>query len=522
MLLSGAAAGTAGADVYARQPSIDAVHYEIAIELGDGSDAVSCITRVHVLAREDGMRSLWLDLDEMTVDAVTLAGRPLAFQHRDGRLSIELDRPYARHEIAVVEVRHHGSPVKGLLIGRNAHGRPVTFAENWPDRARYWFPSIDHPSDKATLELSVTAPERHDVVGPGRLVETRSLLDGRRLTRWSQGVAIPTYCMVFGAAEFSIRSAGEALGVPLSVYAYPKDAEIAARRFRRAALTVRYMSETVGPYPYEKLAQVESTTRIGGMENASAIFYAEPGFQKPLVTESPMAHEIAHQWFGDSVTPADWDHIWVSEGFATYFDALFYEHLEGVAALRRRMADAAIKLKEYHRKRQAPIVDPGVTDPSQKLNPLSYEKGAWVLHMLRRRLGDDVFFAGIRRYYSLYAGGTATTEDFQRVMESASETSLATFFRHWLYQVGWPELDLSWRFDARRREVEITVEQTQASDPFETPVELVFHGPDVREPRTVQVSGRRQTVTVPLPFRPTRVEIDPDGWLLHSATVRAR
>jgi aminopeptidase N len=185
------------------------------------------------------------------------------------------------------------------------------------------------------------------------------------------------------------------------------------------------------------------------------------------------------------------------------------------------MAGAAAKVKEFHRKRPAPVVDPDLTDPSQKLNPFNYEKGAWVLHMLRRQLGDEMFFAGIRRYYALYAGGVATTEDFQRVMESASGVSLAQFVRQWLYQPGWPDLRVSWRFDAKRAAADVTVEQTQAGL-FETPVDLLFHGGERQEQRTLRVSGRRETVVVPLRFRPTRLEIDPEGWLLHSATVIAR
>ncbi|PYV09569.1 MAG: hypothetical protein DMG07_22935 [Acidobacteria bacterium] len=227
------------ADTYLRQEAVDVLHYDIAVELEGRLDALAGTVRLDVRMRRDGVSAMRLDLADMKVESVRVGRTARPFTHRDGRLEFDFDRPYKKGEIAAVEVRYSGHPKdKGMLIGTNRHGRPVWFAENWPDHARYWFPSIDHPSDKATVDLSVTAPEKYDVVGPGRLVESRSLLDGRRLTRWSESVPIPTYCMVLGAAEFS-RLAGSFGTIPLAVYAYPPDAGAAARKFARTGLGVR-------------------------------------------------------------------------------------------------------------------------------------------------------------------------------------------------------------------------------------------------------------------------------------------
>src|SRR5437867_5034132 len=265
-------AAAASADTYLRQEAVDVLHYDIAVELEGRLDALAGTVRLDVRMRRDGVSAMRLDLADMKVESVRVGGTARSFTHREGRLEFDFDRPYKKGEIAAVEVRYSGHPKdKGMLIGTNRHGRPVWFAENWPDHARYWFPSIDHPSDKATVDLSVTAPEKYDVVGPGRLVEARSLLDGRRLTRWSESVPIPTYCMVLGAAEFS-QLAGSFGAIPLAVYAYPQDAAAAARKLARTGLALDFFSRRIGPYPYEKLAQVESTTHIGGMENSSAIF----------------------------------------------------------------------------------------------------------------------------------------------------------------------------------------------------------------------------------------------------------
>jgi aminopeptidase N len=508
------------ADYYRRQPALDVIHYEIAVELSDESDAISGTTRVHVRMRQDGIDGMWLDLEEMRVNSLKVGGVDRSFTQHDGRISFELDRRYLREETAVVEIKYHGRPnAAGLLIGKNRHGRRVYFAENWPDKAHFWFPSIDHPSDKATVDFFVTAPEKYDVVANGRLVETRLLNAGRKLTRWSEGVPIPTYCMVIGVAEFSVTHAGNASTVPLMVYAYPQDAAAASRMFAQSNSILRFFSTLIGPFPYEKLAQVESTTRIGGMENASAIFYQEREFQRTGASERLVSHEIAHQWFGNSITQADWNHLWLSEGFATYFANLFQEHLQGLGSLKGTMAQAAEAIKRYHGTRPVALIDPELTEPAKKLNALNYQKGAWILHMLRGILGDATFFKGIRRYYSLYAERNVSTEDFQRAMESESGISLTGFFRQWCYQPGWPVYEIAWRWDAGAGEVEMTFHQAQTTGLFDMPVQIVLGAGDRREARKVRISAQDQTVRLKLSERPSTLEIDPDGWLLKSVTL---
>ncbi len=442
-------------DGYVRQGGVDALHYEIAVELGEATEGISGTTRVQLLVRQDGLARVWLDFAGMTVDSVLAGGAEAKYARADDRLTVELDPAPRRGEIVMVEVRYHGRPAgRGLLIGRNGLGRRVWFAENWPDRAHSWFPCIDHPSDKATADILVTADQRYDVVAPGSFVETRSLLDGRRMTHWSESAAIPTYCMVFGAAEFSVRNAGTFSGIPISWYAYPPDAAVAARRFDRARLALEFLADRIGPFPYEKLAHVEATTRLGGMENAGAIFYAESSFRTGTSSEGLVPHETAHQWFGDSVTEADWDHLWLSEGFATYFEALFLAQLGGEDELKRFMSEAAEAVMSYHKDHPIPIVGPEPRDLMRKLNALNYQKGAWVLHMLRKVIGDEAFFQGIRTYYNLYAGKSVLSEEFQRVMEAASGKPLAGFFRQWLYQPGWPEYRVSWTWDEAAGAVE--------------------------------------------------------------------
>ena len=318
----------AAADSYPRQP-LDVLHYDVSVSFVPAL-AYEGHTRVDVRLLAEGLTEIALDFDGPHVDRVSVHGERLAFRHEGGRLLVDLGRPRRGVRSSRSWWSTTGAPDgKGLRSGRNAHGHTTVFADNWPENARHWIPSIDHPSDKATVDFTVTAEDRYDVVAPGRLVETRSLHDGRRSTRWSQGVPIPTYCMVIGLAEFQVTHMGAADGVPISAWVFPEDAPLAARKLARSALVLERFSDLVAPFPFEKLAHVQSSTAWGATEYASAVFYSEKHFQGEGASDGVVAHELAHQWWGDSVTPADWDDLWLSEGFATYFHGLFLEGLGG-------------------------------------------------------------------------------------------------------------------------------------------------------------------------------------------------
>lgn len=515
-ILWAVAAGSA--DTYLRQPAVDIVHYDIAVELSDASDSIHGTTKIHAQMREDGVSGMRLDFAGMHVDGVEIRGIPQKFSLLGGRLSLAFGRQYARGETAIVTVRYHGKPERGLLIGANKYGRRVFFAENWPDSAHYWFPCIDHPSDKATARTTVTAPPKYDVVSNGTMVQTALLPDGRKRTRWDERKPIPTYSIVIGVAEFVIARQPRVNGVPLTWYAYREDAAAAARGFAGTASALAYMSAQIGPYSFEKLAQVQATARFGGMENAGAIFYSESLFQGKSAAEAPLAHEIAHQWFGDSVTPSDWDHLWLSEGFATYFEALFAERLEGPETLKQTMAGHAMNLRLTQLAQSRPVIDPAQTDLMQKLNPVNYQKGAWILHMLRGLMGDANFFRGIRRYYSLYAGGNASSEDFQKVMEAVGGMPLDTFFKQWLHQPGWPEYTLSWHWDQNAGEAAIVVHQRQTNG-FDMPVDIAFETEGGREVRTLRIFDPKHVFRIPLQSKPVSIRLDPDGWLLKDVSM---
>ena len=465
-------------------------HFRIVVD--------SSITAAATVTWRGGGDTLVLDLVGMTVDSV---GGGVPFTRDSTTLRIAAG---ARRSVTVY---YHGRPSDGLIIRDNARGRPSWFGDNWPNRARFWLPTVDHPSDKARVTWDVVAPPGYRVV-----------------TNATGTSAIPTYCMVIGVAPMTVSTHRAASGrIPIEVWAYPEDSAFAdSVPFRRATEMVEIMERLVGRYSYERLAHVQSSTRYGGMENSSAIFYAENGYVRRRMGEGVVRHETAHQWFGDAVTERDWHHVWLSEGFATYFDAVLAQQLDGDSAYRRVMAGSRAS---YMRSEAVsrPIIDTTITDPNRLLNANSYQKGGWVLRMLRQEVGDSAFFRGVRSYYRRWKDSTALSADFQREIERAAGRRLEWFFRQWLWQPGYPRLDVAWRYDETTGHAALTVRQTQPGR-FRMPtVPIVFKdeaGEIQRYRLTLDERYREQTASFTVRRPPTVLEVDPDGTLLLSAEVR--
>jgi aminopeptidase N len=508
-------------DDYPRQKALDAQQYRIRLSVADGRDEITAETEIVFAVRDANVREVALDFPDLTVDGVSEQGRPAKFKRDDGRLRIVLTGAYKPGDLVNLAVKYHGAPSDGLFFKRNKFGDRTVFADNWPDRARHWFPSVDHPSDKARVEFFIIAPARYDVVANGELVETTSRQDGTRLTHWRESVPVPVYCMVFGATEFSVVNAGSFGGVSLWHYLYPKDRDRGLIDHGRALRILEFYTGLVGPYPYEKLALVQSSTRFGGMENSSNIFFDENSYDGSGKLEGTVAHEIAHQWFGDSVTESDWHHLWLSEGFATYFGALFYERADGHDKFRQMMLANKERYMNDADSVARPIYDPSVKDLFKLLNRNNYQKGAWVLHMLHRVMGEEKFFAGVRDYYRTYRDGNALTEDFQRVMELHYGRPLDWFFRQWIYEPGFPAYDVTWKWDEPSKQVTIKVRQTQAGTIFRMPLEVEFTmSDDSRREFESIVSEREQTLAFKMNSKPKAVAIDPGESVLKTLKLR--
>lgn len=501
----------------AERAGLDVTHYDLDIDLSGLADSLLVGHATLTVRPAPGTRSVDLDFVGLPVDSVRLGGRRVAFAQGPAILRVAPESGFGAE--ARVEVFYHGVPRDGLFVGPDTSGELTAFADNWPNRARWWFPANDYPPDKATATFRVRAPEGYAVVANGRLVSAEN-----GVWRWREDVEIPAYTMVIGAAPFERADIGTAAcgDAPagasdgcamVSTWALPGSGAYAERVFARAPDMVDFYTELFGAYPYEKLAHVQSSTRFGGMENSSAIFYAMGGWAREEMGEGVIAHETVHQWFGDSVTPASWAHLWVSEGFATYFAAVYFGDRDGPGAFREAMdggRQAVIGSDASNR----PVVDER-PDLFGLLNSNSYPKGAWILHMLRSMLGDEAFYAGIRSYYAGHAEGAADTEDVRRAMEEASGEDLEWFFRQWAYAPGFPRLKVTTQGSGDATLV--TIEQVQKPEwpTFRLPLVVEIRAENGRvDRREFWMEGRREILRFPQAAGKTELHVDPDDTLL--------
>jgi len=329
------------------------------------------------------------------------------------------------------------------------------------------------------------------------------------MTTWVENVPLATKVMAVAVADFVVTHAGDVGKIPVDSYVFREDS--LHQGYARATNILPYFIQQIGPFQFEKLANIQSKTIFGGMENAGAIFYAEdsPEYEK---LESLLAHEIAHQWFGDAVTETDWRHLWLSEGFATYFTLLYMEHTYGTDTLKASLKADREKIIGFSKKRKTPVVDTTVhSNYMQLLNANSYERGGWVLHMLRRKIGDESFWAGIRQYFKDYNGRNAGTDDFRIEMEKASGQDLKGFFTQWLYTAAMPELQVNLSYNESTHVVKMEVIQKQATL-FEFPLEYTL---DKTKPlQKLMIKDKVTTVMIPAATRPAGIWLDPDTNLL--------
>jgi aminopeptidase N len=513
--------GLYGSDNYPVNTNIDVVHYEFSVYLYDNQDIIEGEAAIRIVHRGVS-NSIELDLVSknragtgMTISKIEVDNKDVLWEHSDNRIVIHLSNSKGIGESSNVRVEYSGVPGDGLIISSNRFGDRTFFADNWPDRARNWIPCVDHPSDKATVDFIVYSPSHYSVVSNGYLFEESILDNNIKLTHWKEEVTISTKVMVIGVAEFATQLAGRVGNTEIWSWVFPDDRDNGFNDYSVAVEPFIFYSESIGPYAYEKLANVQSKTMFGGMENAGCVFYAERSVTGRGEAERLIAHELAHQWFGNSVTEGDWHHIWLSEGFATYFTSYYMESKYGTERLKSDMESSRARVINYYKTSPAPLIDTLIVDLMDLLSTNSYQKGAWVLHMLRSEMGDNSFIEGVRTYFSRFKNRTALSSDFFGVMEEVSGKDLSDFIEQWLYRPGIPVLSLSWSYDKRGSEITIEVEQSQEEAAFIFPLEIEIATTEGNIREVVNVKKKMEIYTFKVENKPKSVVADPDIRLLY-------
>lgn len=526
-------------------------HEHVRIEL-DIADLESKTFRgvVELRARAVGTARASMMLDagaSLSVDSVRVNGLPARFAHADKRLVITLPTPAAPGEIATVRIIYAGSDPSeagnGLVwLGTRSAPEaddarpPQMYSQGQAQWNHLWFPCHDFPHDKVTSEMVVTVPSGVEVISNGRLVSREPVAGGgasaRGRTRWHWAQDRPhsTYLLSLAIGTFDVVELGgpasERPGLSMPVYGRPGSGESIREAFVNTPKMVRFLERYFDePYPWDKYAQVlVRNFRWGGMENTSASTLSETaysGFGGPGPTgiEALIVHELGHQWMGNLVTCSSWEHLWLNEGWATFVEWLWIEHEQGGEAYLDQVRQAVRQIAGASQAR-APLgvalVSRLYREPDEVfLKPDDpYLKGGLVLHMLREKLGDEVFRRAAGAFIDRFRFACADTDDFRRTLEEASGLSLERFFGQWCRQPGLPSVEVELEWSGAGRELTVRLRQAQdidADNPayaLEVPIEIEMPTGGTRTVR-VSMDGREAKASVRLGDKPARVRVDP-------------
>jgi len=510
------------------QSKIDVLHYKFSIELNDKNDTIAGTAAITFLVNSPGVTAIFDLADNkfnekgMKVVSASFSSRnglPPVIEHSKNKLILTPVQGFEKGDTEKVTINYKGIPDGGLIISKNKYGNRTFFADNWPDQAHQWIPCVEDPADKATVEFIITAPQHYQVVANGILTEETNLAGEKKLSYWKEDVPVSTKVMAVGVADFAVNLAGFVNDcIPVYSWVYPEDRDKGFYDYALAKDILPFYINNIGPYAYKKLANVQSKTSFGGLENANTIFYTEQSIDGKRSSESLMAHEIAHQWFGNMATEKSFAHLWLSEGFATYMTILYMQNKYGADTATKMLLDDRVKVIEYSKETDNAVIN-NTRSYMELLNPYSYEKGGWILHMLHRDLGDSLFWKAIRKYYATYAGKTADTEDLRAVFESVSGKNLKQFFQQWLYTPGLPILEMKWKYNSKLKTITITIQQKQSAE-FRFPINIQLHYKSGKKAdQNIMVDGRSKSIILKVSEKPSMIIADPYTSLLFEGTI---
>lgn len=502
-------------DVYQRNESADVQHYIFNLTLNDDNNEITGESIITVNFKNK--------IDDFSLDLIGKSGdygmeitgvyegddrARYAYTDDKIRITPAANGPNTR----TFKVQYHGVPQRGLVIDTTKFGQRSFFGDNWPNLARHWLPCVDHPYDKAGVEFRITAPDYYDVIATGKKIEESSLGRGLKLTSYEETAPVAMKGVTIGVTKFASRLLGTVDNIPVTAWVYPENRLDGFSDYGVAVKVLQYFIENIGPYSYAKLANMQAKTQWGGLENAGTISYFENSVTGKNTVEPLIAHEIAHQWFGNSATENSWNHVWLSEGFATYFTILYQEAVYGNEKRKEELSKDRTEVIDYYKKNPSPIVDNSIKDPMKVLSINTYQKGGWVLNMLRHKLGDTAFWEGIRLYYKTYKDANAMTDEFRMVMEKVSHEDLSEFFDQWLYTKGFPELKWNWKYS--KGKIIININQIQNHHTFKFPLEIgIVTGKQIKLEKVI-VDEKSKTFEIAADSKPEDIVFDPELWLL--------
>ena len=508
-----------------RDVNVRHLRIEVALDFAAAAVEGSCTLTLVPLA--DGEARVALDAVEMQIHSVTTGGDALPFSY-DGQMLRFTLAEREEGEACDVVVKYRCTPRRGLYFIRpdDAHpNRPLqAWSQGQDEDNRAWFPCFDHPTVKSTSEVIATVPKSMTVLSNGTLVADNVTAAGR-VVHYEQTVPHSSYLVTLVAGQYS-HLKDRAGDIELHYFVNPGREDDAPRTFGNTAKMIELFADKTGRrYPWPRYSQITVAEFIfGGMENTSATTLTDQTLHDARAhldfsSEPLISHELAHQWFGDLLTCRDWSQGWLNEGFATYMELIWKEHIAGRdEADYDRLGDIEAYLDEDANRYRRPIVTNVFHEPIDVFDRHLYEKGGCVLHMLRTELGDTRFWKAIRHYVGKHAGGSVETRDLARAVDEATGWNPDRFFEQWVFKAGHPALKIETSWDDEQKLAKLSIAQTQKVEGetplfhFSMPVRFVVDGKinDV----TLTVSAAAETFVVPLSGKPSQVIPDPGNNIL--------
>ena len=504
---------------------IDVQKYDIDIRVSDLNDIIYVEEKIY-FNLNDVAAPIVFNLEQknqngkgMEVTKLLVEGKSCSFKQQNDSLYIYHTSMYNKsHQIPItLEIQYQGIPSSGLIIGKNKYGDRVFFGDNWPNRAQRWIACNDHPTDKALVDFTVHAPSKYQVIANGKQIKETEEKE-MRTHYYSSKTPIPTKVMVIGIAEMEIKNYKSE--IPVSAWVYPKNKEDGFTDFSLAPDILLFYQNLFGAYEYEQMANVQSTTEFGGMENAGCIFYNETSITGTKSCENLIAHEMVHQWFGNSASEKNWCDLWLSEGFATYFTNFYILKTKGESSFISALEKDRKAIIRFNKIYTHPVVDNSYASLMDLLNTNSYQRGGWILHMLSKNLGEEAFLKSIRAYYLKYRLSNASTKDFISVIQAENPTiEWTTFFKQWLYNPKIPVLAI--QENKNKNTIQIKISQEQGGVPFEFPLSILVRLEDGSEKlERLQIDSRAHKFERTYDQAIKQIIYDPFTELLFEAAIR--
>ncbi len=516
--------------------SLEPVHNTIELRVDVETESVSGVVTTTVIARREGAQEITLnavDFDEVQVHDA--AGAPMSQQYDGKELKIRWEKPFALGESRKVSVAYRVvEPTSGLYFSKPCEGYPDAgywaATDHETERARHWYPCIDLPNVRVKLDFHLRANADLTILANGRLVGEQTHDDGTKTAHWALDFPCPSYITCFAIGRFTRADDGEFEGLPVAYFgAHYHSAENLKRSFGRTRDMLTWMTKKYDmAFPFPKYFQFALPEIGGAMENISLVSWDEIfvldktlALEWSWLVDQINVHEMAHSYFGDAVVCRDYAHAWLKESWATYTESLWLEHSKGDDELAYDFyRNAQAYLDEADNRYKRPLVTRKFESSWDMYDRHLYPGGACRLHTLRHELGDDSFFTGVRAYLKRYVGKVVETDDFRRCLEEASGKPLGKFFDQWMYNPEYPNLAVTYTWDADKKHVTLDIEQKQVGEDgkgivFDMNLEFGWgHGED-RDSTTIRLNRAQQRVVLAMQEEPDFLSVDPEGHTLH-------